>query len=238
MFISALGPVITKTLSLETQFYLRMWWRDPRIKVTKGSITFNGNPKLFIWALDLYIFNSQGTDVSELLTDTMRTKISSDGSIYISAAMKALCSCNMELQKYPMDNQTCSMQFESYAFNYLDLNLKWHEQPLNYDEKSIKVNGFTVSNITTDEFNMTYSVGDIFPNLKVSFHMARTFSYYVYRSYVPSFLLVMLSWGTFQIPAKAYPARVTLIITNFLANAFILQHASSEYTKVPYTTAI
>ena len=79
---------------------------------------------------------------------------------------------------------------------------------------------------------------EFFPVPRVSFHLDRTFSYYVYRSYVPSTFLVVLTWGSFLIPATAYPARVGLVVTNFLASAFILQGASAEFTKVEYTTAI
>ena len=85
MFINALGPVSTKTFTFETKFYLRHWWKDPRINFTKGSITINGNPKSFLWVPDLHIINSHGTKISEMITDTMRTIISFDGSIFISA---------------------------------------------------------------------------------------------------------------------------------------------------------
>ena len=62
--------------------------------------------------------------------------------------------------------------------------------------------------------------------------------YYILRTYVPSSFLVFMTWGTFWLPPTTYPARVGIIVTNFLASSFILQGASSMYTKVPYTTAI
>ena len=234
----ALGPISTKTFTLEADIFLREWWTDPRIRFKNGSIILNTNPSSFLWVPDMFILNSRETHIHKMLTDTASTTISSDGSIYLSVGVKASCSCNMNLQMFPMDRQTCSILFESYAFNGLELNPVWHDDPLEYDEKAIKVFGFTIRDVTTDVYNRTYSTGQYFPCLRVSFHLDRTFSYYFYRSYIPSIILVILSWGTFQIPATAYPARVTLIMSNFLANAFILQHASSEYTKVEYTTAI
>ena len=237
VFLSALGPINTKTFTFEVSIYLREWWRDPRIKFENESITLNGDPN-FLWLPDLFIPNSHGTDMHKVLTDTVSTQISSDGYIFVSAGLKATSSCNMNLKMYPMDSQTCSIFFESYAFNNKKLNLIWLEKPLEYDVKSTTVSGFTVKSISTDYYNKTYSTGEVFSGLEVSFHMDRTFSFYLYRSYVPSIFLVVLSWGTFQIPVSAYPARVTLIVSSFLASTFILQHASSEYTKVEYTTAI
>ena len=89
-----------------------------------------------------------------------------------------------------------------------------------------------------DIFHMHMFILEFFPVLRLSFHLHRTFSYYMFRSYVPSAFLVVLTWGTFFLPPTAYPARITLIVTNFLASAFILQGASAEFTKVDYTTAI
>ena len=79
---------------------------------------------------------------------------------------------------------------------------------------------------------------EFFPLLQINIHVQRTVSYYIFRSYVPSSFLVVMTWGTFWLPQTTYPARVGIIVTNFLASAFILQGASAMYTKVPYTTAI
>ena len=79
---------------------------------------------------------------------------------------------------------------------------------------------------------------EFFPLLYIHLHVKRTVSYYIFRSYVPSSFLVVMTWGTFWLPPTTYPARVGVVVTNFLASAFILQGASAMYTKVPYTTAI
>ena len=238
VYLLSFGPISTKTFTFEADIFLREWWIDPRINIKNGSVTLHDNPNLFLWVPDLFISNSHGADMHKMLSETVGTQISPNGHMFLSAGIKTSCSCNMNLQMYPMDSQTCTILFESYAYNGRKLNPVWHDQPLNYDKKSITVSGFSVRNITTDIYNNTYYSGEVFPRLRISFHMDRTFSYYLYRSYIPSIFLVMLSWGTFQIPANAYPARVTLIVSTFLASTFILQYASSEYTKVEYTTAI
>ena len=84
----------------------------------------------------------------------------------------------------------------------------------------------------------TFSFSEMFPLLKATFKVSRTFSYYLFHTYLPTGLLVVLTWSTFWIPDKAVPARITLIVTNFLSTAFILQSASSKIPKVPYTTPL
>ena len=173
-----------------------------------------------------------------MVTEPICAFIYSGGRIFLSSALKVSFSCIMDLHMYPMDSQTCSLVIESYAFSNQNLNPVWHKKPLEYDEESIEVNGFTVRKITTNIYNHTYLTDHVTPRLVVSFHMDRTFTYYLYRTYIPSLFLVILSLATFHLPATAYPARIALIMTSFLASTFILQHASSEYTKVKYTTAI
>ena len=55
---------------------------------------------------------------------------------------------------------------------------------------------------------------------------------------MPNIFLVMLTWATFWIPADAVPARVTLIVTNFLATVFVIQQELAKIIRVEYTTAM
>ena len=239
--LSALGPINTKTFTFEADIFLRESWNDPRINIqNESTIALTGiNPSLFLWVPDLHIINADHTQIQRMITESMCTWISPNGSVFLSTSIKGSFTCSMDLHLYPMDTQICSLELESYAFNDQDLNLVWEKLPVEYDQKSIKVSGFTVRKVYADVYNHSYTdLNMVSRRLKMSFHMDRTFSYYFYRTYVPSFFLVLLSWGTFHIPVTAYPARITLIMTNFLASTFILQHASSEYTKVAYTTAI
>ncbi|XP_057310836.1 gamma-aminobutyric acid receptor subunit rho-3-like [Hydractinia symbiolongicarpus] len=60
--------------------------------------------------------------------------------------------------------------------------------------------------------------------------------YHIYRTYIPSLLLIIFTFGTFWVPDTAVPARMGMIVTSFLANVFILQAVSEETVKVSYTT--
>ena len=245
--LEALGPIDTKAFTFEADFYLREVWTDPRIHIQNESIIepgdealieLNGNPNLFLWVPDLFILNADDAKIHKMVTEPISTWIYKGGRILLSSAIKVSFACSMDLHMFPMDTQICSLELESYAYNNRSLKPVWNNKPVEYKEKSIQVAGFTVRKITTDVYNYTYVTMKVFPRLRMSFHIDRTFSYYFYRTYLPSIALVILSWGSFQIPATAYPARITLVLTNFLASTVILQHASSEYTKVEYTTAI
>lgn len=49
-----------------------------------------------------------------------------------------------------------------------------------------------------------------FPRLSLHFHLRRNRGVYIIQSYVPSILLVAMSWVSFWISQAAVPARVSL----------------------------
>ena len=54
-----------------------------------------------------------------------------------------------------------------------------------------------------------YTLGS-FPFLRVVFHFQRRFGYYFFAVYLPSFIVVLLSWVAFWIDPKAVPARICI----------------------------
>lgn len=78
----------------------------------------------------------------------------------------------------------------------------------------------------------------MFPTLLAEIRLKRTFTYHLYSGYMPSIFLVVLTWATFWIPPKAVPARVTLIVTNFLSTIFVIQQEVGKIIRVDYTTAV
>lgn len=57
-----------------------------------------------------------------------------------------------------------------------------------------------------------------FPRLSLHFHLRRNRGVYIIQSYVPSILLVAMSWVSFWISQSAVPARVSLGKADSLGN--------------------
>lgn len=64
--------------------------------------------------------------------------------------------------------------------------------------------------------------------------MQRSLVYYVFQTFIPSTLLMVLNLGSYFIPDTAVPARITLIVTTFLSNTIILQKATELTAKSEY----
>ena len=69
-----------------------------------------------------------------------------------------------------------------------------------------------------------------FSCLKAKFLLKREFGYYLLQTYIPSILIVILSWVSFWVNKDAVPARVTLGVTTVLT---ITTHAGSRGATTP-----
>ena len=65
----------------------------------------------------------------------------------------------------------------------------------------------------------------------VEFKFRRRLGYFMFHTYIPTCLIVMMSWISFWIKPEAVPARVTLGVTSLLTLS--TQHASSQKALPP-----
>lgn len=86
-----------------------------------------------------------------------------------------------------------------------------------------------IGNMTSD-CTQVYSTGN-FTCLEVIFRLKRRLVYYVFNTYIPTCLIVIMSWVSFWIKPEAAPARVTLGVTSLLTLS--TQHAKSQSSLPP-----
>jgi len=233
----ALGPISEKEQSVKSDIYLRQWWNDPRLDVGQRVLIFNINPSSYFWVPDTFISNSRKTERHETMTKSSSVKLGPNSSVFASMRFTTLCHCKMDLRKYPHDEQDCSIDLEPYAFNGNEVSLYWktiNEPIVGLD---LSTAGYEVKSIRGVR-EVTYYLNDPFPKLRAILRLKRSFPYYLYHVYIPGSMLVMLSFTTFFILPSAVPARVTLIVTNFLSTMFIFGSTASLIPKKPYITAM
>ena len=80
------------------------------------------------------------------------------------------------------------------------------------------------------------SLAGKFSCLMATFNLKREFGYYLLQAYIPSILIVIISWVSFWIHKSAVPARISLGVTTVLTMATQLQTAQGQV--VSYARAI
>ncbi|XP_010180588.1 PREDICTED: glycine receptor subunit alpha-2-like, partial [Mesitornis unicolor] len=147
-------------------------------------------------------------------------------------------SCPMDLKNFPMDVQTCTMQLESFGYTMNDLIFEWlSDGPVQVAEgltlpqfilKEDKELGYCTKHYNTGKFTC----------IEVKFHLERQMGYYLIQMYIPSLLIVILSWVSFWINMDAAPARVALGITTVLTMTTQSSGSRASLPKVSYVKAI
>lgn len=79
-----------------------------------------------------------------------------------------------------------------------------------------------LSKIYTTDCTIEYSTGN-FTCLAVVFELRRRLGYHLFHTYIPSALIVVMSWISFWIKPEAIPARITLGVTSLLTLGWCLQ---------------
>lgn len=96
----------------------------------------------------------------------------------------------------------------SDGYTVLDVVMYWKETPVRGVEEA-ELPQFTIIGYETNDRKEKLATG-IYQRLSLSFKLQRNIGYFVFQTYLPSILIVMLSWVSFWINHEATSARVAL----------------------------
>ncbi|XP_013884398.1 glycine receptor subunit alphaZ1, partial [Austrofundulus limnaeus] len=89
-----------------------------------------------------------------------------------------------------------------------------------------------------ESYKVTPPPSGKFTCIEARFHLERQMGYYLIQMYIPSLLIVILSWVSFWINMDAAPARVGLGITTVLTMTTQSSGSRASLPKVSYVKAI
>ncbi|XP_028311679.1 glycine receptor subunit alpha-3 isoform X4 [Gouania willdenowi] len=241
IFINSFGSIAETTMDYRVNIFLRQQWNDPRLAYAEypdDSLDLDPSMLDSIWKPDLFFANEKGAHFHEVTTDNKLLRIFKNGNVLYSIRLTLTLSCPMDLKNFPMDVQTCIMQLESFGYTMNDLIFEWQENgPVQVAE------GLTLPQfIMKDESDLRYCTKHYntgkFTCIEVRFHLERQMGYYLIQMYIPSLLIVILSWVSFWINMDAAPARVALGITTVLTMTTQSSGSRTSLPKVSYVKAI
>lgn len=77
-----------------------------------------------------------------------------------------------------------------------------------------------------------------YSRLACEFYFVRSLGYYIIQIYIPSSLIVVLSWVSFWLHRDAAPARVALGITTILTMTTLISSTNTALPKISYLKSI
>ncbi|XP_045106724.1 glycine receptor subunit alphaZ1-like [Portunus trituberculatus] len=144
--------------------------------------------------------------------------------------------CHFDFHHYPHDKQKCEMLIQSLSYKSHLVRFAWCEswaQPKNKLDKDI----FSLPHFTLAKYDHEPCNTDI-PCVKAVFLLVRHPDFHILHTYVPTVLIVILSWMSFWIAPDATPARVTLGVTSILTMATQYSQSTKNLPPVSYIKSL
>lgn len=240
LYINSFDSINEQTMDYSVSMFVTQEWRDERLMFF-GLIDakyFELDVKLIdkIWVPDLYFPNEKKASFHEVTVPNRMLHIYADGSITYRARISLTASCPMKLQNYPMDTQICRLYLQSFTYSVKTVKFQWHPEPIALSASIVLPQFRLVGNETDDCTGRNKDSN--FTCLFVNFHLKRDIGYYLIQIYIPSVLIVLLSWVSFYLNVSAIPARISLGILTVLTLTTQRSAGAAALPKVSYVKAI
>ncbi|XP_067684127.1 glycine receptor subunit alpha-2-like [Haliotis asinina] len=240
VLMTSLGPLNDSDMDFYTTLFLRQEWRDPRLSFDSFNTSIVVSHKRLpqLWVPDLFFPQAKEERSHDLTTPNVLIRLSPDGSILYSHRLTLRLRCLMALENFPLDVQKCKIQIESYGHTLEDLQLEWSTSRATVDVlPEAYLPDFQVVGVNTTSCSTGYATG-AFPCIYAELTLRREIGFYMIQTYIPTMLIVMLSWASFWIDHEAVPARISVGLLTVLTITTQSSGALSQLPKVPYVKSI
>ncbi|XP_018424749.1 PREDICTED: gamma-aminobutyric acid receptor subunit pi [Nanorana parkeri] len=227
--IASIDTISEINMDYTATIFLRQRWTDERL-IFEGnkSLSLDGRLVELLWVPDTFIVDSKKSFLHDITVENRLIRIYPNGTVLYALRITTTVACSMDLTKYPMDKQTCTLQLESWGYNINDVMFYWTRgndsvRGLN----TLRLAQYTVEDHYTSVSEAVYETGR-YPKLVFHFDLKRNILYFILETYVPSILLVVLSWVSFWISQSSVPARICIGVTTVLTMTTLMMGARTS----------
>jgi len=237
--IASFDSISEVSMDYTITMYLNQYWKDERLAFSSAEnkvLTLSGDFAEKIWVPDTFFANDKKSFLHDVTEQNKMVRLHGDGAITYGMRFTTTLACMMDLHYYPLDRQNCTVEIESYGYTVSDVVMYWRDQPV-VGVEDAELPQFTIMGYETNERKIKLATGT-YQRLSLSFKLQRNIGYFVFQTYLPSILIVMLSWVSFWINHEATSARVALGITTVLTMTTISTGVRSSLPRISYVKAI
>ncbi|XP_042208523.1 uncharacterized protein LOC121856845 [Homarus americanus] len=132
----------------------------------------------------------------------------SKNPLRLNQKFNAPFSCTMDLRNFPFDNQHCSLllRLTSARSDFL----RWHKMTVDYPGEVLlteyEVGKFSIDRQTIDEYSVA----------RVKINFSRRYGYYLLSAYLPTVMLMIISYASLYCKRESRDLRVMMALTTLL----------------------
>ncbi|XP_067230930.1 gamma-aminobutyric acid receptor subunit beta-3 isoform X3 [Chanodichthys erythropterus] len=238
--VASIDMVSEVNMDYTLTMYFQQYWRDKRLAYSgiPLNLTLDNRVADQLWVPDTYFLNDKKSFVHGVTVKNRMIRLHPDGTVLYGLRITTTAACMMDLRRYPLDEQNCTLEIESYGYTTDDIEFYWKGGDNAVTGVArIELPQFSIVDYKLVSRNVVFSTG-AYPRLSLSFKLKRNIGYFILQTYMPSILITILSWVSFWINYDASAARVALGITTVLTMTTINTHLRETLPKIPYVKAI
>ncbi|XP_069992873.1 glycine receptor subunit beta-type 4 [Penaeus vannamei] len=240
LYIRSFGSIDPNSMDYQVDLYLRQSWVDERLNHDdiKQPLDLN-DPNLVkaIWKPEVYFPNAKHAEFQFVTVPNVLVRINPNGEILYMLRLKLVFACMMELSKFPLDSQVCTMEIASFSKTMKELNLSWKSDAPIKMYKNMRMPQFEMEEIVPTTCQESFQIGN-YSCLVAEFHMRRAIGFHLVQSYLPTTLIVVISWVSFWMDVDSVPGRTTLGVTTLLTVSSKSSGIQAGLPQVSYVKAI
>ncbi|KAK0136268.1 Gamma-aminobutyric acid receptor subunit beta-3 [Merluccius polli] len=264
--VASIDMVSEVNMDYTLTMYFQQYWRDKRLAYLgiPLNLTLDNRVADQLWVPDTYFLNDKKSFVHGVTVKNRMIRLHPDGTVLYGLRITTTAACMMDLRRYPLDEQNCTLEIESYGYTTDDIEFYWKGgETAVTGVTRIELPQFSIVDYKLVSRNVVFSTAAVqhgrllppsqapvltcplaspplgaYPRLSLSFKLKRNIGYFILQTYMPSILITILSWVSFWINYDASAARVALGITTVLTMTTINTHLRETLPKIPYVKAI
>ncbi|XP_003747411.1 gamma-aminobutyric acid receptor subunit beta-like [Galendromus occidentalis] len=242
LLIASFDSISEVNMDYTITLYLNQYWVDERLAFSSSEqnsqeLTLSGDFAEKIWVPDTFFANDKNSFLHDVTEKNKMVRLKSDGHITYGMRFTTTLACMMDLHYYPLDAQNCTVEIESYGYTVDEVVMYWKQPNPVGGVDSSELPQFSIVRHETTDRKESLATGT-YQRLSLSFELKRNIGYFIFQTYLPSILIVMLSWVSFWINHEATSARVALGITTVLTMTTISTGVRSSLPRISYVKAI
>ncbi|XP_004414292.1 PREDICTED: gamma-aminobutyric acid receptor subunit theta [Odobenus rosmarus divergens] len=240
IYVSSIEQISEMTMDYTITMFFHQTWKDPRLAYHETNLNLTLDYRMLekLWVPDCYFLNSKDAFVHDVTVENRVFQLHPDGTVRYGIRLTTTAACSLDLQKFPLDKQTCKLEVESYGYTVEDIVLYWegNGNAIQGTEK-LHIPQFSFLGKTMTSKEVFFYTGS-YVRLILRFLVQREVTSYLVQIYWPTVLTTVVSWISFWMNYESSAARVTVGLTSMLILNAINSHLRDKLPQVACIKAI
>ncbi|VDK65517.1 unnamed protein product [Onchocerca ochengi] len=206
VWVQEITTISDITSDFQLDIYISEMWLDPALDYSwmqpcKYNLSLNSVLLEKLWTPNSCFINSKTADIHRSPFPNIFLMIYSNGSVWTNYRLKLQGPCTMDLTRFPFDNVTCSLTFESFNYNTDEVQMVWSPLGVSKMREKMELADYELTGIENLRKTEPYPAG-FWHELTMKFHFKRRAGWYILQAYLPTYLTICIFEKNINIPLK------------------------------------